>query len=88
MTYYTTSSKCVTCPKWNVKVSLCGKYRFLDDNNPFIATFVNATCPIIENSKLPLYKQDKKYALMCCNDDCSLLTEFLPTIDTRQDYSQ
>ena len=30
-TYYTIIGKTVTCPKWNVKVTLDGKYRLSDE---------------------------------------------------------
>ncbi len=89
MMYYTTTGKTVLCPVWNVEVTLNGKYIFCDDSNPYIAKFSNATCPIVENSKLPLYKQDKSYKAMFCHKQCELLYDFFPTIDTRKDsYSQ
>lgn len=90
MTYYTIVHKTVTCPHWKEEVTLNGKYRLADDTDK--ATFSHSICPIVENSKLPLHKQDPEFKLMRCpNDDnrCELLDRFKKIINIRTDgYSQ
>jgi len=86
--YTTTSHKFIKCPKWNIEISLCGKYKLNNDTNSTFASFMYATCPIIENSKLPYYKQDNKYKAMHCDGNCELLNSFKNTIDISKGYSQ
>ncbi len=83
MIYTTTVHKTVTCPKWNTEIQLCGKYHLPDNITPHPeATFMYATCPIVENLNLPSSKQDKKYSLyrFCDKYPCELLKSFDPTI--------
>lgn len=44
--------------------------------------FLRAECPIIENSKLPLWKQEQRYKAMFCEDEfsCPLYTSFQHSI--------
>lgn len=90
MTYYTLVGKTVTCPHWKEKITLSGKYRLVDDT--YEAVFLHSTCPIVENSNLPLHKQVPELKLMRCpNDDdrCELLNQFKKNINIRTDgYSQ
>lgn len=67
------------CPVWGVDVSVVGWYREID---PTTWDFVNAECPIIENSKLPRCDQRQEYELMSCPapSACPLYTEFQPRI--------
>lgn len=84
--YYTLMGHTVTCPAWHVKVTLDGKYRlFNEQGKEYEGYFASATCPIIENSKLPLYKQRPEYKLMRCPnpDNCNYLKEFAPRVDVR-----
>lgn len=68
------------CPCWGVYVGVSGLYRDVDDSGR--RTFVRAVCPIIENSKRPIYDQSEEYKYMRCNDphSCPLYTEFQPLI--------
>ncbi|PXV85130.1 hypothetical protein C8E03_11954 [Lachnotalea glycerini] len=90
MTYYTIVGKTVTCPHWNEKITLKGKYLLSSDTD--IAKFLYATCPIVENSKLPLSKQINNFKLLRCpNKDnrCELLDQFKKVININTDgYSQ
>jgi len=90
--YYTYCNKFAHCPKWDIDISLRGKYRFSDNpETPNTATFLYATCPIVENSKLPIHKQEPELKLMRCpeSDSCQFLQEFKPVIDIDKDgYSQ
>ena len=46
------------CPLWGVAVSVRGWYEEKEKN---VWSFLRAECPIIENAKLPLYKQKQEY---------------------------
>ena len=63
------------CPYWDVDVSVCGVYG---EREPGRWSFLRAECPIVENSKLPIYEQDIRYKYMRCNDphSCPLYTQF------------
>lgn len=67
------------CPYWGVDVSVRGWYG---EKQPGKWEFLRAECPIIENFKLPLYKQNPEYKLMRCKDEfyCPLYTQFQPSI--------
>ncbi len=67
------------CPLWNVDVSVSGWYG---EKEPDKWSFLRAECPIIQNSKLPLWKQEQRYKLMFCKDkfSCPLYTQFQPSI--------
>lgn len=73
-------SKTVICPIYNISITLSGKYRFTDNpNNEYELNFLHATCPIIENAKLPIYNQSEQYKYMICthpNKQCELLNDF------------
>ena len=80
--HYTYCSKTVTCPRWNIPVTLSGKYRLSDNSSN--AYFVNATCPIVENTKKPLAKQESDLKLLRCpnaDNTCELLSSFSKVID-------
>ena len=68
------------CPYWGVSVSVSGFYCEPDEHGRQV--FVRAECPIIENSKLPIYEQSEQYKYMKCDDQfsCPLYTQFQPSI--------
>ena len=70
---------CGECPLWGVLVSVPGIYVKIDDSH---WKFRRAECPIIQNAKLPIYKQKQEYKLMFCKDkfSCPLYTQFQPSI--------
>lgn len=76
----TTISKTVKCPVYEINVTLSGKYYFSDNpDNPYEVHFSHATCPIIENAKLPIYEQKDEYKYTKCthqNKRCELLDDF------------
>lgn len=88
--YYTICEKTVVCPYWNISVTLQGKYKIVDDS--CMVHLINATCPVIENNKLPLNKQDSSLKHMKCPEStigCDLLSSFKPIINIDKDgYSQ
>lgn len=89
-TYYTIIGKTVTCPKWNVKVTLDGKYRLSDEKGKeYEGHFMFASCPIDENSRIPLHKQRMEYKMMYCpnSDSCNYLREFAKCVDVRTGQS-
>lgn len=88
--YYTIIGKTVVCPRWNVKVSIEGKYRLLDEKGKeYEGHFMHARCPIVENSLLPLHKQRMEHKLMFCPDSssCNCLKDFAPCVDVRTGQS-
>lgn len=82
VSYYTTIGKTVTCPYLHMKVTLIGKYRFIGE----FCKFSNATCEIVENSKLSPYEQpeDTKYYICPQNGDCDLLKNFEKGINLKE----
>lgn len=82
MSYYTTIRKTVTRPYLRMKVTLTGKYRFIGES----CQFSNATCEIVENSKLPPYEQseDTKYYVCPQNGGCDLLKNFESGINLKE----
>ena len=88
MSYYTLVHKCVVCPYWNISIMLEAKYHFVEDSeSPHEARFVYAKCPIIENSRLPLSKQEPEYKLLRCPYDspCEFVNSFKKTINISKD---
>lgn len=86
MTYYTLVSKTVECPIWKDKITITAKYRFVDENYPYLAKFSAATCEVQENIKLPEWKRDKWISLYRFCDkgaSCPLLWDFPDSIDVR-----
>lgn len=84
----TTCGKNIVCPYWEEKITLTGYYKVQNSNE---LNFYRSTCPIIENSKLPISKQEKRYELMRCPYDrgCHFLDEFKPVVNLETDgYSQ
>ena len=82
--------KTIVCPKWNIRITLDGKYKFTENpENPSEVSFMFATCPIVENSRLPLHKQKSEYKLMCCPDhqNCMYLNEFPAYYDVSKGYN-
>lgn len=67
------------CPLWHVDVSVLGWYKEMQVNE---WQFLRAECPIIENSKLPLWKQEQQYKAMFCEEkfSCPLYSRFQPSI--------
>ena len=65
------------CPVWGVDVAVHGIYRRGGGDDWY---FLRAECPIIENSKLPRWKQNPDYAWMSCKNqqDCPLYRSFQP----------
>lgn len=68
-----------TCPLWGLQITVTGIYGERADGT---WGFLRAECPIIKNSKLPLWKQEPCYKLMFCKDEfsCPLYTQFQPSI--------
>ena len=81
MSYYTTIAKNVRCPFLDDRVIITGKYQInaYTDN----ASFLYATCSIVENSKLPPYEQDESIKYFSCPNggNCNLLDKFEDSID-------
>lgn len=67
------------CPYWNVSIGVSGLYGEEEDGH---RRFIRAVCPIVENSKLPVYEQAVEYKYMRCSDphSCHLYTQFQPSI--------
>ena len=87
MSYITTYNKQVICPLWNEKISLCGRYLLSEEKgHEYEAKFISATCPILENIRLPRSQKDDKYELFpfCDVKDCKVLNDFEPVIDVRR----
>lgn len=84
--YYTIIGKSVLCPLLNEHLTLSAKYRFIENpKNPYEIRFIHATCPVVENSKLPTNNQCEEYKYYRCKDsDCKLLTDFPPYWDYRK----
>lgn len=83
MPFYTTISKCYSCPLLNRDLLLTGKYRLIEDSSsPHKATFCYATCPIIENSRLPISEQCEEYKYYRCTyENCDYQKAFPPSLD-------
>lgn len=66
------------CPLWGVRVAVSGYYRECEGK----WLFMKAVCPIVENSKLPIWEQDEEYKYMFCKDrfSCPLYTQFQDSI--------
>lgn len=92
MIYYTTVRKHYTCPMFDIPVTIIGKYRFYDNENPYLAKYVSCECPIIADFKLPPDKRNKDYSLyrFCKHEnECLKNIPFKPQINVQQDgYSQ
>lgn len=71
------------CPCWGVPVCVSGLYKQFGNES---WSFARAECPIIQNSKLPVYDQEPKYKYMKCPDPhaCPLYTQFQPVITSRK----
>jgi hypothetical protein len=85
----TTCGKTIKCPYWDEIITLTGYYKIQDSSTEI--TFQRSTCPIIENSRLPMNKQSKNYVLMRCPypTGCHYLNEFKQTVNPDVDgYSQ
>lgn len=67
------------CPHCGVEVTVLGWYRERP-NGTWV--FSRAECPIIENSRLPVWEQCERYKYLRClgQIDCSLYSAFQPTI--------
>jgi len=74
---------CGKCPVWDVSVGVSGLYKQLENDT---WSFARAECPIIQNSKLPVYDQDPRYKYMKCPDPhaCPLYTQFQPLITSKK----
>lgn len=67
-----------------------GKYRFMSDSDdPYEVHFMFATCPIVENSRLPLSKQSKEYKGIFCpiSRDCKFQECFPKKANVRDSYA-
>lgn len=88
--YTTIIRKNGVCPKWKVQVSIAGKYMFSETpGEEYVARYMCALCPIIENSRLKLHEQYPKYKLMRCDDEsaCPLMRDFPERVDVRNGYT-
>lgn len=65
------------CPIWGVDVSVYGWYKAVEVGR---WVFLRAECPIVENAKLPLWKQNPDYRAMVCShhSECHLYRSFQP----------
>lgn len=85
---YTTMGKTMICPCFKESITIIAKYQLSDnDDTPYEAYFKNATCPIVENSKLHPYEQSEEYKYVRCtlkNAYCPLLTDFPKVVDVRK----
>lgn len=87
LSYYTLVHKWVDCPMWLNKIKITAKYRFMDESNPYKARFIHATCEVVENTKLPERKKDKRlglYRFCRMSDTCPHLRDFAEWIDVRK----
>ena len=88
MSTYTILRKTIFCPCLKENVSLKGKYLLPDNSkNPYEAKFLYATCPVVENSMLPIYKQEENYKYLHCTNDngrCEHLDDFPKIVDLRK----
>lgn len=78
------------CPKWKVPVSIDGKYAFSENpGEEYMARYMCAACPIVENSRLKVHEQNSKYKLMRCNEEsaCPLMHDFPERVDVRNGYT-
>ena len=81
---YTLKHRWVDCPMWKDQIMLTAKSVYTDEDNPYEARFMSATCEVIENLKLPERKQNKRLALyrFCrMSDTCPHLCDFADRID-------
>lgn len=70
------------CPTWGIEICISGKYHIHEDTDT--ASFVTASCPILQNEKLPPKRRDKAYEYypFCRHEeDCTLLHSFPKVID-------
>ena len=86
MVRYIEIPKSVHCPKWKIDICLYGKYYLSDNMDSGVGKFKSASCPIVENSKLPLHKQEKEYKLFRCLEylQCELLKDFPEEINVQK----
>ena len=73
---------------WKISLTITAKYRFIDNKSPYKAKYVSCSCPILENLKLPVYKQNKNFSLFrfCkMEQECLNNIDFKLEIDTRED---
>lgn len=88
MSSYTTIGKTIVCPCYKEKITLSGKYYFTENTaNPYEVKFHYATCPIIENSKLPAFEQDEQYKYLKClqsSGHCDELFNFPKILDAEK----
>lgn len=84
--YYTLISKIALCPQYNRSVVLSAKYRFTENpQNDYEVKFAYATCPIVENSRLPKDEQCEEYKYLdCFHSNCELLKDFPALWDARK----
>ena len=84
--YYTLISKVAQCPQYNKSVILSAKYRFTENpQKDYEVKFAYATCPIVENSRLPKDEQCEEYKYLdCFHSNCELLKDFPALWDARK----
>lgn len=78
------------CSFLKTDIILNGKYRFMSDSDdPYEVHFMFATCPIVENSRLPLSKQSKEYKGIFCpiSRDCKFQECFPKKANVRDSYA-
>lgn len=70
MDYCTIIPMWVHCDKWNMDLPLSVTYRFHNPSKPYSAVLQSTKCPVVENSKLPVYERPEEYKWLMCNNDC------------------
>lgn len=88
MSYYTLIGKSITCPQYNKKITVSGKYYFTENpNNEYEVRFSHAICPIVENSKHHKEDRCEDYKYLQCfqpNEHCVCLDDFPSIFDSRK----
>lgn len=74
--FITSISRIKHCDSLDLDLHISGDYVISDDHKT--ATFMRATCPIVENSKKQPYEQCEEYKYLRCIDsgNCDLCSLF------------
>lgn len=74
--YITSISQLKHCDCLDLDLYISGDYQVSEDNKT--AIFIRSFCPIVENSKKPIYEQCEEYKYFRCidNGNCDLRSIF------------